>query len=88
MKFKRRIEKLEEHLLKPSIDLKLDRELTTWFNEHPQYNPFAQPESNNGIVCPEYLEQAFRQRIEYRFAEKNLEYNACNLLKLAASLYP
>lgn len=87
MKFERRLENLEEIVLKTKLNSKLDAELSEWFKTHPEYQPFAQPEHNE-VLMPDHLCTAFRQRIEYIINEKNYPLNLCSLIKLWGNIYP
>lgn len=88
MKFDRRIEILEKILIQPDLDPVLDSELTNWFKAHPNYQPGAQPENNNGVVMPEHLSFAFQHRIAHVLGQKNHPVNLCGLVKFWEIIYP
>ncbi len=82
MNLERKIRKLEEKISKMHIDPSLAAELTEWFKSLPGYLVFAQPESNNGVVMPEHLSQAFGCIIDRIFVERKLQPSLCNFLKI------
>jgi hypothetical protein len=82
MNFNQRLTKLEEKASKIYLDPNADVELTEWLKSHPEYSPFAQPDSSDEIVMPEHLTRALTRRIDVLCKERNLLPNLSSLVKL------